>query len=488
MKQQDFALHALRPLDGRYEPSVKALRVYFSEYATIKARTSIEIKYFLALCAHPKIKNLQDFPQEGKDFMQGIVDNFSEQDAIAIKKIEQTTNHDIKAIEYFIKEKMEEGGYARNKEKTKEYKEMVHFGLTSQDVVHTAFGCLLKEAFEEVLCPNLLQLIESIVYKAATWRDIRMLAHTHGQPAAPTTLGKEMIVFCMRLIKQLQILNKMSITAKFGGAVGNLTAHKFAYKDVDWNDFANKFVAGLGLVRNYPTTQIDHYDDLAAFLDAWRRVQVILLDFARDMWQYISMDYFLLKVNTEETGSSTMPHKINPIDFENAEGNLGLANALCTHLSTKLPVSRLQRDLSDSTVLRNVGTLFGYTLLALKGLQKGLAKVRPNRAKINEDLKKDWKLVGEGIQSILKREGFPKPYETLKELTRHNKKLAKAKITSFIKSLKAPESVKQELLKVKPENYIGLFQELEKGLKESLEEIKASERIEKTIEASQKAN
>ena len=314
---------------------------------------------------------------------------------------------------------------------------------------------MLKRANREVLRPNLEKLIYIIEDKYNDWQEIPMLAHTHGQPAVPTTLGREMTVFFERLTKQLRILDNIPITAKFGGAVGDFKAHKIAYKDVDWIYFADKFLQSLGLKRSYLTTQIDHYDDLASFLDCWRRIQIILLDFTRDMWQYISMGYLVLDVNKKEVGSSTMPHKINPIDFENAEGNLGLSIALCTHLSTKLPISRLQRDLSDSTVLRNVGTLFGYTLLAIKGLRKVLNKVQPNKAKIKEDLYKDWSIIGEAIQSILRRESYPEPYDKVKELTRNNEYLNQKQVYDFIKDLDIKKSVEEEMLKLTPGNYVG---------------------------------
>ena len=440
-------IHSLCPLDGRYEPSVKELRDYFSEYATIKERVHVEIKYFLALLELDETKNLNDLDASVEGFLQMIIDDFNEQDAITIKKIEAETNHDVKAIEYFIKEKMEESGYGK-------WKEMVHFGLTSQDIVSTAFGCQLKKAYKEVLLPNLIEVINSINFRSFSLGDIPMLARTHGQPASPTNLGKELLVFHSRLNKQLKILDAIPITAKFGGAVGNLSAHVVTYPTVNWQEFADKFVNDLVLKRNSFTTQIDHYDDLAAFLDCWRRIQVILLDFTRDMWQYISMGYLVLDVNEKEVGSSTMPHKINPIDFENSEGNLGLSIALCTHLSTKLPVSRLQRDLSDSTVLRNVGTLFGYTLLALKGLRKGLNKVQPNKAKIKEDLYKDWSVIGEAIQSILRREGYPGAYDKVKAFTRNNECLNQKQVHAFIKGLDIKESVKEELLKLTPGNVV----------------------------------
>ncbi len=443
-------LFAISPVDGRYWNKVKELSDFFSEYALIKFRVIIEIEYFISLCQIP-LPQLKDLNKQDFRKIRSIYKKFSEQDAKSIKEIERTTNHDVKAVEYFIKDKFEQLGYGK-------YKEFVHFGLTSQDINNTAIPYALYKFMYMIYYPQLDELINKLYELAGDWSDITILAHTHGQPASPTKLGKEIEVFIERLQKQLGLLRLIPYSAKFGGATGNFNAHKVAYPDIDWAEFANSFVNHvLSLERSQLTTQIEHYDNLAALLDNVRRINVILKDLAQDMWLYISMEYLRQKPVKNEVGSSTMPHKVNPIDFENAEGNLGVANALLDFMANKLPVSRLQRDLTDSTVLRNLGVPFAHTIIAMKSLIKGLNKVSPNQEKIQQDLENNWAVVAEAIQTILRREGYPNPYEKLKELTRTGEKITKEKIHNFIKSLDIPQKIKDELLKITPFNYTGIF-------------------------------
>lgn len=440
-------LNAISPVDGRYSSVTSPLKQFFSEKALMKFRVQVEIEYFVALCrlGLPQLEGAL----ENEEAIWSISLNFSDEDAAAIKDIEAITAHDVKAVEYFIKEKFEELGLGA-------YKEFVHFGLTSQDINNTAYPLMLKGALEEGRYLGLLHdVINQLGDMSDQWQDIPMLAHTHGQPASPTTLGKEMAVFAARLDEQVAQLESLPYPAKFGGATGGLNAHRAAYPDVDWESFADNFVGSLGLLRSKPTTQIDHYDNLAAIFDCLRRINVVLLDLCRDMWSYISMGYFRLKVKDGETGSSAMPHKVNPIDFENAEGNLGLANALLTFFSLKLPVSRLQRDLSDSTVLRNIGMPLAYGLIALTSVLKGLDKVIVNLPALEEDLDSNWEVIAEGIQTILRREGYPQPYEALKELTRTGSHTGRELLEDFIDGLDVPEPVKDELRALTPRTYLG---------------------------------
>ena len=440
-------LNAISPVDGRYSSVTSPLKQFFSEKALMKFRVQVEIEYFVALCrlGLPQLEGAL----ENEEAIWSISLNFSDEDAAAIKDIETITAHDVKAVEYFIKEKFEELGLGA-------YKEFVHFGLTSQDINNTAYPLMLKGALEEGRYLGLLHdVINQLGDMSDQWQDIPMLAHTHGQPASPTTLGKEMAVFAARLEEQVAQLEGLPYPAKFGGATGGLNAHRAAYPDVDWESFADNFVGSLGLLRSKPTTQIDHYDNLAAIFDCLRRINVVLLDLCRDMWSYISMGYFRLKVKDGETGSSAMPHKVNPIDFENAEGNLGLANALLTFFSLKLPVSRLQRDLSDSTVLRNIGMPLAYGLIALTSVLKGLDKVIVNLPAIEKDLDSNWEVIAEGIQTILRREGYPQPYEALKELTRTGSHTGRELLEDFIDGLDVPEPVKDELRALTPRTYLG---------------------------------
>lgn len=440
-------INAISPVDGRYSSVTSPLKQFFSEKALMKFRVQVEIEYFVALCrlGLPQLEGAL----ENEEAIWSISLNFSDEDAAAIKDIEAITAHDVKAVEYFIKEKFEELGLGA-------YKEFVHFGLTSQDINNTAYPLMLKGALEEGRYLGLLHdVINQLGDMSDQWHDIPMLAHTHGQPASPTTLGKEMAVFAARLEEQVAQLEGLPYPAKFGGATGGLNAHRAAYPDVDWESFADNFVGSLGLLRSKPTTQIDHYDNLAAIFDCLRRINVVLLDLCRDMWSYISMGYFRLKVKDGETGSSAMPHKVNPIDFENAEGNLGLANALLTFFSLKLPVSRLQRDLSDSTVLRNIGMPLAYGLIALTSVLKGLDKVIVNRPALEEDLDSNWEVIAEGIQTILRREGYPQPYEALKELTRTGSHTGRELLEDFIDGLDVPEPVKDELHALTPRTYLG---------------------------------
>ena len=442
-------LTALSPLDGRYENKIEGLKSYFSEEALIRYRVKVEIKYFLSLCdILPELATVTD---NDKISIAEIIENFSAEDAQSIKEIEKTTNHDVKAVEYFIKEAFRNIGLEKSLE-------FIHFGLTSQDINNTAFPMMIKDAFDGEVFPWLSKVLLRLHELAAEWEGMPMLARTHGQPASPTTLGKEILVFVERLDVQINQLEQIDIKAKFGGATGNYNAHKVCYPDIDWKAFGDEFVKdSLGLTRSTYTTQIAHYDQLAALFDALSRVNTIFIDMARDFWTYISMDYFKQKVIAGEVGSSAMPHKVNPIDFENAEGNFGIANAIFQHLSMKLPISRLQRDLTDSTVLRNVGVPFGHSLIAYQSLLKGLNKLLVNNIKMDEDLENNWAVVSEAIQNILRREGFEKPYEALKSLTRGNDKITRSSIKNFIQTLDVDEEVKQEMLYITPQNYIGYY-------------------------------
>lgn len=442
-------LTAISPIDGRYRSKTERLAEYFSEYALIKYRVLVEVEYFIALCELPlpQLKNVNKdvFPK-----LRNIVSAFSEEDAISIKNIEKTTNHDVKAVEYFIKEKFDAL-------QLQDYKEFIHFGLTSQDINNTSIPLSLKEALNDVYYPLIEKLIDNLKSKAIEWNEVPMLAKTHGQPASPTRLGKEIMVFASRLQKQLDVLKSIPASAKFGGATGNYNAHHVAYPQYDWKAFGNQFVyEKLGLVREEWTTQISNYDTIAALFDTMKRLNTIMIDFNRDMWQYISMEYFKQKIKEGEIGSSAMPHKVNPIDFENAEGNLGIANAILEHLASKLPVSRLQRDLTDSTVLRNIGVPVGHIVIALESTLKGLDKLLLNKEALFQDLDNCWAVVAEGIQTILRREGYPKPYEALKALTRTNEAITANSISEFINNLNINENVKNELRKITPHTYTGV--------------------------------
>lgn len=442
-------LTALSPIDGRYRRHTASLAQYLSEYGLIRYRVLVEIEYFIALC-EAGVPQLAQFDKDLFPQLREIYKNFSEKDAASIKEIEKTTNHDVKAVEYFIKENFD-------KLNISEFKEFIHFGLTSQDINNTAIPLSLKNALEDVVLPLLASVHEKIKADAETWKAIPMLAKTHGQPASPTRLGKEFMVFYERISKQLDLLKTVLYSAKFGGATGNFNAHHIAYPDTDWVTFGNGFVKNyLGLERSHPTTQIEHYDNLAALFDNLKRINTILIDLSRDIWQYIASNYFKQKIKAGEIGSSAMPHKVNPIDFENAEGNLGLANAVFEHLSAKLPISRLQRDLTDSTVLRNISLPLAHTIIALKSLEKGLGKLELNRSAIDADLAENWAVVAEAIQTILRREGYPKPYEALKELTRKNEKVTEQSIRDFIETLNVNDGVKEELKAISPFNYTGV--------------------------------
>lgn len=443
------SLSAISPIDGRYWQQASHLSPYFSEKGLIYFRTRVEIEYFIALCELP-LPQLADFPKEKYNDLRKLYENFSIEDARQIKDIEKTTNHDIKALEYYIKSRMEAL-------EVENFSEFIHFGLTSQDINNTAIPLSLKEGLEKEIKPVLNNLHQKLLNLASQWTSIPMLAYTHGQPASPTRLGKEIMVFCERLQKQLALLEQIPYAAKFGGATGNFNAHTVAYPHIDWVNFADYFVNTiLGLSRSRYTTQIEHYDFLATLFDNLKRINTILIDLNRDMWQYISMGYFKQAIKKGEIGSSAMPHKVNPIDFENSEGNLGIANALLEHLSAKLPISRLQRDLTDSTVLRNIGVPLAHILIACQSLLKGLGKLEINVAKMSEDLENNWAVVAEGIQTILRREGYPKPYEALKELTRTNDKITFPAITNFINTLAISDEVKEELRLITPFNYTGL--------------------------------
>ncbi|MBZ4657925.1 MAG: adenylosuccinate lyase [Methermicoccus sp.] len=442
-------LNAISPIDGRYREKTDELSSFFSEFALIKYRVTVEVKYFIALY-ELNLPPLQGMNEGDKTRLHQIIDNFDEKDAWRIKDIEKTTNHDVKAVEYFLKEKFDTLGLSA-------YKEFIHFGLTSQDINNTAFPMMWRDALQQVYILQLEALVQLLEKYAEEWKDIPMLAHTHGQPASPTRLGKEIEVFAYRLRNQIEPLKHIPAKGKFGGATGNFNAHHVAYPAIDWAAFANKFLAEkLGLSREAFTTQISNYDALAASCDALKRINTILIDLCRDMWQYISMEYFKQKIKEGEVGSSAMPHKVNPIDFENAEGNLGMANAMLEHLAAKLPVSRLQRDLTDSTVIRNIGMPLAYGLIALKSTTKGLNKLLLNREAIDRDLENNWAVVAEGIQTILRREGYPKPYEALKELTRTNQHITKESISQFIDTLNVSENIKNELKAITPQNYTGI--------------------------------
>lgn len=443
------SLQAISPIDGRYISKTRQLAEYFSEQALIKYRVRVEIEYFISLCelGLPQLKQMQEskFAE-----LRKIYSNFSTEDALEIKEIEKTTNHDVKAVEYFIKDRFD-------KLSLSQFKEFIHFGLTSQDINNTAVPLSIKEALEDVYNPALNDLLEKLEQLATDWKEIPMLARTHGQPASPTRLGKEIKVFVVRLKEQLKYLQDIPNAAKFGGATGNFNAHKVAYPKVNWKLFGKDFVEGsLGLYHSFPTTQIEHYDHMASLFDALKRINTIILDLDRDIWSYVSMDYFKQKIKKGEVGSSAMPHKVNPIDFENSEGNLGIANALFEHLSAKLPVSRLQRDLTDSTVLRTIGVPFGHTLIGFSSTLKGLNKLLLNEAKLDADLENNWAVVAEAIQTILRREGYPNPYEALKGLTRTNEKINRDSISEFIGSLEVSEEIKEELRQISPQNYTGI--------------------------------
>lgn len=443
------SLTGISPVDGRYRRVTAELAAYYSEFALIKYRVEVEVEYFIALCEMP-LPQLKEVESSAFEGLRDIYRNFSLADAEGIKEIEKTTNHDVKAVEYFLKEKFDQLGLS-------DVKEFIHFGLTSQDINNTSIPLSLKRGLHEVIEPALVEVNDLIKQMAETWKDISMLAKTHGQPASPTRLGKEMTVFSTRVDEQLVYLGDIPFAAKFGGATGNFNAHHVAYPETNWIEFGDNFVKEyLGLQRSHPTTQIEHYDHLAALFDVLKRVNTILIDFSRDIWQYVSMNYFKQKIKEGEVGSSAMPHKVNPIDFENAEGNFGIANAVFEHLSAKLPISRLQRDLTDSTVLRNVGVPLGHTLIGLKSLIKGINKLELNKAAIDADLEDNWAVVAEAIQTILRREGYPKPYEALKGLTRTNSKITEETIKAFIQTLDVSKEIKEELNYITPFNYVGL--------------------------------
>lgn len=442
-------LNAISPIDGRYRNKTQSLAPFFSEEALIKYRVLVEIEYFIALCEVP-LPQLKNVNSNVFDSLRAIYKNFSTEDALWIKETEKVTNHDVKAVEYFIKEAFEKLGLSQ-------YKEFIHFGLTSQDINNTAIPLSTKEAFEKVYMPSLIALTSKLKELSIEWRDIPMLAKTHGQPASPTRLGKEIGVFVERLEEQMRLLFNIPFAAKFGGATGNYNAHHVAYPQIDWRKFGGAFVEeNLGLHHSFPTTQIEHYDHFAAFFDALKRINTIIIDLDRDIWTYVSMEYFKQKIKAGEIGSSAMPHKVNPIDFENSEGNLGIANAIFEHLSAKLPVSRLQRDLTDSTVLRNIGVPIGHTLIAFEATLKGLNKLLLNEPKFHEDLEKNWAVVAEAIQTILRREAYPNPYEALKGLTRTNEAITKNSIHAFISTLEVSEAIKAELMQITPSNFLGI--------------------------------
>lgn len=443
-------LTAISPVDGRYRGQVVELADYFSEFALIRYRLKVEVEYFIALCELP-LPQLTDVNKEVYPLLRDIYNSFTDTDAQKVKEIEKVTNHDVKAVEYFLKEKMEALGLSKQLE-------FIHFGLTSQDVNNTATPLTLRDAIGEVYYPLLDELVEKLDQLSREWSEVPLLARTHGQPASPTKLGKEIMVFIERIQKQVDLLQEVPVSAKFGGATGNFNAHHVAYPEINWIDFGNDFVNNvLGLTRSQYTTQIEHYDNIAAIFDSLKRINTIIIDLSRDFWTYISMDYFKQRVKEGEVGSSAMPHKVNPIDFENAEGNLGMANAIFEHLSAKLPISRLQRDLTDSTVLRNIGVPMAHTIIAFKSVLKGLNKVYLNHEAINQDLEDNWAVVAEAIQTILRREGYPKPYEALKELTRGKAGITHEAIREFVETLKVSESVKNEILRITPQNYTGIY-------------------------------
>jgi adenylosuccinate lyase len=442
-------LNAVSPIDGRYRGKTKSLSAYFSEEALIKYRVLVEVEYFISMCDYD-VPQLQGVDKNVYGKLRSIYENFSTDDALWIKETEKTTNHDVKAVEYFIKKKFDEFGLEK-------FKEFIHFGLTSQDINNTAIPLSTKEAFENVYLPSLIAIVQKLKELSVEWANIPLLARTHGQPASPTRLGKEILVFVERIEEQMRLLFNVPFAAKFGGATGNYNAHKVAYPNHDWKAFGSQFVEeNLGLRHSFPTTQIEHYDHFAAFFDALKRINTIIIDLDRDIWTYVSMDYFKQKIKAGEIGSSAMPHKVNPIDFENSEGNLGIANAIFEHLSAKLPLSRLQRDLTDSTVLRNIGVPIGHTLIAFEATLKGLNKLLLNEVKFAEDLEKNWAVVAEAIQTILRREGYPNPYEALKDLTRTNTIINKESIHAFIESLNVSNDIKTELKAITPSNYLGI--------------------------------
>ncbi len=443
-------LKAISPLDGRYYRQTESLSNFFSEYALIRYRVFVEVEYFIALCQIP-LPQLLSIDKKKFDSLRSIYKKFSEADANSIKEIEKTTNHDVKAVEYFLKNSFEQLNLSK-------YKEFIHFGLTSQDINNTAIPISIKESMQQVMLPALAKVIEILKTKSIEWKDVVMLARTHGQPATPTLLGKELFVFVKRLIEQKDQLIAIKHSSKFGGATGNMNAHYVSYPEIDWHIWADKFAnENLGLHRSYPTTQIEHYDNIGAQFDAWKRINTILLDLCRDMWSYVSMEYFKQEIKKGEIGSSAMPHKVNPIDFENAEGNLGISSALAEHFASKLPISRLQRDLTDSTVLRNIGLPFAHTLIALKSIEKGLNKIILNKEKIDLDLENNWAVVAEAIQTILRSEMYPEPYEKLKELTRKGERITQIEIQLFIDSLEVNNAVKKKLKAITPFNYFGKF-------------------------------
>lgn len=446
------SLNAITPIDGRYRRQVEELSSYFSEAALIRYRVKVEVEYFIALCQLP-LPQLKDTDPDSFEAMRNIYRNFSTEDAKEVKEIEKTTNHDVKAVEYFLKRHFEALGLDK-------HKEFIHFGLTSQDINNTSVPLSLKDCHTNSLLPKLQEVVAIIDDKAEQWKKIPMLAHTHGQPASPTLLGKEMKVFAYRLQEQLKYFENISFAAKFGGATGNFNAHNIAFPQYNWVEFANKFCSSLGLKRSLFTTQIENYDNLAAYFDNLRRLNIILIDFCRDMWQYISMEYFKQKIKEGEVGSSAMPHKVNPIDFENAEGNLGMANAVLTHLSMKMPISRLQRDLTDSTVSRNIGVPIAHTLIALNSIIKGMNKIILNNAALEQDLENNWAVVAEALQTILRSLDYPNPYETLKALTRTNSKITKETISQFIDTLNVDEQTKQRMKAITPSNYVGVYADL----------------------------
>ena len=444
-----FSLNAISPIDGRYQNKVSQLSEYFSEHGLIKNRVLVEVEYFISLCEIP-LPQLKKFDKSYFNKLRCIYENFSFEDSIAIKEIEKTTNHDVKAVEYFLKDKFEMLNLSK-------YKEFIHFGLTSQDINNTAIPLSLKEAIENVYIVDLKQLTDKLKDLNNQWKDIPMLARTHGQAASPTKLGKEIEVFTIRIQAQVELLKSIPNSTKFGGATGNFNAHHLAYPNIDWKGFAKSFTEKrLGLNYSFPTTQVEHYDNMAAIFDNLSRINTILIDLNRDFWTYISMDYFKQVIKKGEIGSSAMPHKVNPIDFENSEGNLGIANAIFNHLSNKLPVSRLQRDLTDSTVLRNIGVPVAHSIIAFKSTLKGLNKLILNKEKLNSDLEDNWAVIAEAIQTILRRDNYPNPYEALKKLTRTNKKINKRSISDFIETLEVSESIKNELRALTPQNYTGI--------------------------------
>tara|TARA_R110002051_G_scaffold56046_5_gene103893 strand:- start:10190 stop:11533 length:1344 start_codon:yes stop_codon:yes gene_type:complete len=443
------ALNAISPIDGRYSSKTNSLSPFFSEEALIKYRVRVEIEYFIALCEIP-LPQLSKFDTSKFDTLRKIYTEFSIENAQEIKEIEKVTNHDVKAVEYFIKKAFDTLGLS-------EFKEFIHFGLTSQDINNTAIPLSIKEAMNDVYVPQYFELLEKLDVLTLEWADIPMLARTHGQPASPTRLGKEILVYVVRLKEQFNLLNDIPSAAKFGGATGNFNAHFVAYPSINWREFGQNFVQEkLGLQHSFPTTQIEHYDHMAALFDSLKRINTIILDLDRDFWTYVSMDYFKQKIKAGEVGSSAMPHKVNPIDFENSEGNLGIANAIFEHLSAKLPLSRLQRDLTDSTVLRNVGVPFAHTIIAMQSTLKGLNKLLLNKEKFEQDLENNWAVVAEAIQTILRRESYPNPYEALKGLTRTNEKINKDSIANFIDTLKVSDTIKKELKQISPSNYTGI--------------------------------